>query len=104
MSGYRVTTHAALRYCARVRPHLSVAEARSEIRELLLENAVRWERPPEWCQPSREHAPDFYLVVSGSLAFPVVRERTVTTCMVRGGAMRSALLRAGLFDASQVAA
>lgn len=74
-----VTDHAVERYIERVKPHLSDAEAREELKRLLPLAEVDRHGPP-WCSdPGRA---DSFALLSDGIVFPLLHGR-VMSCLTR---------------------
>jgi hypothetical protein len=71
-----VTTHAVEQYQARVKPALTVDQARREL-IVLVRMADRTAEPPAWAHVDPRHA-EFWLVL-GDMCWPCVRRSALTT-------------------------
>lgn len=73
--------HAVTQYRDRVKPALSMRQARHEL-ELVLEHAEEVDEPPEWANKWEAH--DGGYVVLADLCFPTTVNGVLKTCLVRG--------------------
>lgn len=81
----KVTQHACERYIDRVKPYLTVKQARAELERLLEMGTVRGQ--PCWHKAvhvDEESVPDFYVELSDGIACPV-RDGWVITVLTRAG-------------------
>lgn len=84
MVSFRVTEHAVERYQERVKPWLSIDAARRELLALV-ELADFTTRKPTWATEPELAVPRGYLLLCDSVALPVARNGSITTCVTRGG-------------------
>lgn len=81
----RVTDHAIERYVDRVKPCLTIDQAREEVRRLF-ETVVGFSKaPPYWHAQGRERTPfELYAMVGDGIAFGI-KDGLAITCLTRGG-------------------
>lgn len=76
---FKVTQHAVIRYCQRVKPCLTPVEARLELRQIIPFGKLG--PRPEWA--SNQAQRDEFLFIGDGIAFPVA-EGHLLTCVVKG--------------------
>jgi hypothetical protein len=85
---FRVTQHAVIRYCQRVKPCLTVVDARRELRQIIPFGELR--PRPEWASNLEER--EQFLFIGDGIAFPV-EDGHLLTCVVKGSLSPEARLR-----------
>jgi hypothetical protein len=82
--------HAVTQYRDRVKPALSMRQARREL-VAVLEHAEEFDEPPEWARKWSTHEGGY--VVLADLCFPATVDGVLKTCLVRGSLSPQARLR-----------
>ena len=79
---WKPSRHAVFSYRERVKPGLSMRAARRDLLAVL-EHAEKVDDPPEWARRRSDHEGAYLMLAD--LCFPVARDGTLKTCLVRGG-------------------